>query len=43
VVEGLKEGDMVVTDGNFMLDLQSTLTGGQFLLYGAAEEMKGKT
>jgi len=42
VVEGLKEGDMVVTDGNFLLDSQSTLTGGQFLLYGAAEEIKGK-
>jgi Cu(I)/Ag(I) efflux system membrane fusion protein len=42
VVEGLKEGDMVVTDGNFMLDSQSTLTGGQSLLYGAAEEVKDK-
>ncbi len=42
VVEGLKEGDMVVTDGNFMLDSQSILTGGQSLLYGAAEEIKGK-
>ena len=42
VVEGLKEGDMVVTDGNFMLDSQSTLTGGQSLLYGAAEEIKEK-
>ena len=42
VVEGLKEGDMVVTDGNFMLDSQSTLTGGQSLLYGAVEEVKDK-
>jgi len=42
VVSGLKEGDMVVTDGNFMLDSQSTLTGGQSLLYGAAEEIKEK-
>jgi len=42
VVEGLKEGDMVVTDGNFLLDSQSTLTGGQSLLYGAAEEVKDK-
>ena len=42
VVEGLKEGDMVVTDGNFMLDSQSTLTGGQSLLYSAAEEIKEK-
>jgi Cu(I)/Ag(I) efflux system membrane fusion protein len=42
VLSGLKEGDMVVTDGNFMLDSQSTLTGGQSLLYGAAEEVKDK-
>ena len=39
VLSGLKVGDMVVTDGNFMLDSQSTLTGGQALLYGAAEEI----
>jgi Cu(I)/Ag(I) efflux system membrane fusion protein len=42
VLSGLKEDDMVVTDGNFMLDSQSTLTGGQSLLYGAAEEVKDK-
>ncbi len=42
VLSGIKEGDMVVTDGNFMLDSQSTLTGGQSLLYGAAEEIKEK-
>jgi Cu(I)/Ag(I) efflux system membrane fusion protein len=40
VLGGLKEGDMVVTDGNFLLDSQATLTGGQSLLYGAAEEIK---
>ncbi len=40
VLSGLKAGDMVVTDGNFILDSQSTLTGGQSLLYGAAEEIK---
>lgn len=42
ILNGLKEGDMVVTDGNFMLDSQSTLTGGQSLLYGGAEEIKEK-
>ncbi|MFN3551067.1 MAG: efflux RND transporter periplasmic adaptor subunit [Endomicrobiia bacterium] len=40
VLSGVKKGDMVVTDGNFILDSQSTLTGGQALLYGAAEEIK---
>jgi multidrug efflux pump subunit AcrA (membrane-fusion protein) len=42
VLSGIKEGDIVVIDGNFLLDSQSTLTGGQSLLYGAAEEIKEK-
>ncbi|MBI5573048.1 MAG: efflux RND transporter periplasmic adaptor subunit [Elusimicrobia bacterium] len=42
IVSGMKEGDAVVTDGNFMLDSQSTLTGGQSLLYGGAEEVKSE-
>jgi len=42
ILSGLKEDDMVVTDGNFMLDSQSTLSGGQSLLYGGAEEIKEK-
>ncbi|MEM5867918.1 MAG: efflux RND transporter periplasmic adaptor subunit [Candidatus Aenigmatarchaeota archaeon] len=42
VLSGLKEGDKVVTDGNFMLDSQSTLTGGQALLYGGAKEVKSE-
>ena len=40
VLQGVKEGDLVVTEGNFLLDSQTTLTGGQALLYGAAEEVK---
>lgn len=39
-LEGLKDKDSVVTDGNFLLDSQTTLTGGQALLYGAGEEIK---
>lgn len=42
ILEGLKENDLVVTDGNFFLDSQTTLTGGQELLYGAGEEIKEK-
>ncbi len=40
VIAGLKPGDRVVTEGNFILDSQSTLMGGQALLYGAGEEVK---
>lgn len=40
VIGGLKEGEMVVTEGNFLLDSQTTLAGGQSLLYGSAEEIK---
>ncbi len=42
ILSGLKAGENVVTDGNFMLDSQSTLTGGQSLLYGGAEEIKSE-
>ncbi len=40
ILEGVKEGDFVVSEGNFLLDSQSTLTGGQALLYGAGEEIR---
>jgi len=40
VIKGLKEGNRVVTEGNFLLDSQTTLAGGQSLLYGGAEEIK---
>ncbi len=40
VLEGVKEKDRVVTEGNFLLDSQTTLTGGQVLLYEAADEIK---
>lgn len=42
VKSGLSEGEEVVVEGNFMLDSQSTLGGGQSLKWGAAEEMKGQ-
>jgi multidrug efflux pump subunit AcrA (membrane-fusion protein) len=38
VVAGLKPGERVVNEGNFVLDSQTTLTGGQSLLYGGASE-----
>ena len=39
VVEGLSEGEHVVTDGNFLLDSQTTLTGGQSILYSGSEKI----
>jgi len=42
ILDGLKIGDLVVVNGNFILDSQSTLTGGQSLLYGSSEEIKEK-
>lgn len=39
IKEGLSEGEKVVTDGNFLLDSQSTLTGGQSLLYSGSEKV----
>jgi len=40
VLEGLEEGDMVVTTANFLIDSQSQLTGGASALYGGAIEFK---
>lgn len=40
IISGLDEDDQVVIEGNFLLDSQSTLAGGQALLYGGAEEIK---
>jgi hypothetical protein len=40
VLEGLKEGDKVVTSANFLIDSQSQLTGGASALYGGAMEFK---
>jgi hypothetical protein len=40
VLEGLKEGDIVVTKGNFLIDSQSQLTGGMSVLWGGASEIK---
>lgn len=40
VLEGLEEGDKVVTTANFLIDSQSQLTGGASALYGGAMEFK---
>ncbi|MGB9722098.1 MAG: efflux RND transporter periplasmic adaptor subunit, partial [bacterium] len=40
VIDGLSENEKVVVEGNFLLDSQTTLAGGQSLLYGAGEEVK---
>ncbi len=42
VIKGLSENEKVVTEGNFLLDSQTTLARGQSLLYGAGEEVKEK-
>ncbi len=40
VIEGLKEGDVVVTSANLLIDSQTQLAGGASLLYGGAAEIK---
>ncbi len=40
LIKGLKEGDSVVTAGNFLIDSQSQLTGGMSALWGGATEIK---
>ena len=40
VIKGLKENDIVVTEGNFLIDSQSQLTGGISALWGGAMEIK---
>lgn len=40
VLKGLKENEVVVTKGNFLIDSQSQLTGGMSALWGAATEIK---
>ncbi|OHB96950.1 MAG: hypothetical protein A2W74_00970 [Planctomycetes bacterium RIFCSPLOWO2_12_38_17] len=40
VLEGLIEGDRVVTSANFLIDSQRQLTGGASALYGGAMEFK---
>ncbi|MFH1397269.1 MAG: hypothetical protein ABIH27_01790, partial [Candidatus Omnitrophota bacterium] len=42
VINGLKENDIVVTQGNFLIDSQSQLTGGISALWGSATEIKGE-
>lgn len=40
VLKGLKENDIVVTSGAFLIDSQSQITGGMSALWGAATEIK---
>lgn len=40
VVRGLKEGESVVTKGNFLIDSQSQLTSGASVQWGGAMELK---
>ena len=40
VIKGLKENETVVTNGNFLIDSQSQLTGGMSALWGSASEIK---
>jgi Cu(I)/Ag(I) efflux system membrane fusion protein len=40
VTKGLKEDEVVVTSGNFLIDSQSQLTGGISALWGSASEIK---
>jgi hypothetical protein len=42
VIKGLKENDILVTKGNFLIDSQSQLTGGMSALWGSATEIKGE-
>ena len=40
VINGLKENDIVVTTGNFLIDSQSQLSGGMSSLWAGATEIK---
>ncbi|MBU4252677.1 MAG: efflux RND transporter periplasmic adaptor subunit [Candidatus Omnitrophica bacterium] len=40
LIRGLKENDLVVTTGNFLIDSQSQLTGGMSALWGGSTEIK---
>ena len=40
VIKGLRQDDIVVTTGNFLIDSQSQLTGGMSALWGGAVEIK---
>jgi hypothetical protein len=40
VIKGLKENEIIVTNGNFLIDSQSQLSGGMSALWGSATEIK---
>ncbi|HAJ57065.1 MAG TPA: hypothetical protein DCL35_04770 [Candidatus Omnitrophica bacterium] len=42
VLEGLNEGEVIVTRGNFLIDSQTQLSGSMSVLWGGAQEFKEK-
>ncbi len=40
VLSGIKEGDLIVRRGNFLIDSQSQLAGGMSVLWGGAQEIE---
>lgn len=40
VLEGLNEGEVIVTRGNFLIDSQTQLSGSMSVLWGGAQEFK---
>src|SRR3989338_5033151 len=43
ILSGLREGEMIVKKGNFLIDSQSQLAGGMSVLWGGASEIKSES